>query len=93
MIRLVKDDYYIYEPTMLINNTFCIPTRWFVRGGVFHAKAWVLQPTVQVDEEGWVVREDLEIEVSQEDLLKNFPCFAADHRLYNIPHPSRILGE
>jgi len=90
MIRIGEDDYYIYEPAMLINGSFCIPTRWFMRGGEFYCKAWPLRPVS--DSDGWQVREDVEIEVPQNDFLKNFPTLADDHRLYGVPHPSRILG-
>jgi hypothetical protein len=44
-------------------------------------------------EVGWVVREDREVEVSQDQLLKNFLQLAEDHKRYAVPHPSRILGK
>lgn len=91
MIRLRGHDYYIYEPAMLNNLSFCIPIRWFTRNGAFYARAWMLEATTLDDEVGWVVREDQEVEVSQDQLVKNFLRFAEDHEHYAVPHPSRIL--
>ena len=93
MVRIHGDDYFIYEPTMLNNLSFCIPTRWFARNGVFFARAWILEPSTLGDDSGWVVHEDLEVEVSQDQLLKNFPQLGEDHERYQVPHPSVILGK
>ena len=92
MIRIGEDDYYIYEPAMLVSGSFCIPTRWIMREGCFYCKAWSLNIISSPDSEGWQVREDREVEVSQNDLIKNFPTLAHDHQLYGVPHPSRIIG-
>ena len=92
MIRIGEDDYYIYEPAMLVSGSFCIPTRWIMREGCFYCKAWSLNIMSSPDSEGWQVREDREVEVSQNDLIKNFPTLAHDHQLYGVPHPSRIIG-
>lgn len=93
MVRIQGNDYYIYEPAMLNNFSFCIPTRWFTRKGVFFARAWILEPRILGDESGWVVREDLEVEVRQDQLLKNFLQLGEDHERYRVPHPSVILGK
>ena len=77
---------------MLNNMSFCIPIRWFVRNGIFFTRAWVLEPHTVEDTSGWVVHEDREIEISQHQLVKNFPQFAEDHEHYQVPHPLRILG-
>jgi len=92
MIRIGADDYYIHEPAMLQNGQVCIPVRWFTRGDVFYSKAWPMEQVVVEGVNGWCVREDLEMEISQDQLLKNFPHFDKDHSFYNIPHPSRIFG-
>jgi hypothetical protein len=93
MIRSGEDDYYIYEPAMLIDGSCCIPTRWFIRDGIFFCKAWALHPiSADGHGQGWQVREDIEVEVSQNEFLKNFPNFTHDHQLYGVPHPSRIIG-
>lgn len=89
MVRIRGVDYYIYEPDL----SFCIPTRWFARNGVFFARAWMLEASTLGDDSGWVVRTDLEVEVSQDQLLKNFPQLGEDHERYRVPHPSVILGK
>src|SRR6266446_4172743 len=60
MIRIGEDDYYIYEPAMLIDGSCCIPTRWIVREGDFYCKAWTLRSISSFDSDGWQVREDIE---------------------------------
>lgn len=93
MIRLNKDDFYIFEPTMLTNGSICVPNRWFTRSGLFCAKVWHMQPVVQGAEHGWEIRKDLEYEVAQRNLLKNFPSFKCDYIDYNVPNPTHIFGE
>ncbi|KAH9482318.1 hypothetical protein JR316_0004416 [Psilocybe cubensis] len=88
MIRLKQADYYIFEPALLVDGRCCIPYRWFTRGGVFFGKAWLLQPHAN----GWIVCKNTTIEVSQSQLLKNFPQLAKDHALYGVSHPSLIIG-
>ncbi|PPQ76395.1 hypothetical protein CVT26_015365 [Gymnopilus dilepis] len=91
MIRIHKDDYYIFEPTMLVNGSFCVPHRWFKRRDILYAKAWGLEVVSTTDKVGWRVRQDQEIEVSERQQLKNMPTLARDHEMYQLPHPSQIL--
>lgn len=89
MIRLHSSDYYILEPTMLNDGGFCIPYRWFTRPeGRFFAHAWRLEPTP----EGWIVHEDQEMEISEDQLRQNFPQLSKDHGRFHVPHPSLIIG-
>lgn len=37
MARIQDQDYYIYEPAMLSDGTWCIPYCWFTRGSTLHA--------------------------------------------------------
>ena len=78
---------------MLNDLSFCIPTQWFTRNGIFYARACILEPTKLGNDSGWVVRKDHEVEISQDRLLKNFPQFCEDHERYLVPHPSVILGQ
>ena len=77
---------------MLVDGSCCIPTRWIRRKGDFYCKAWMLRSISSPDSDGWQVREDIEVEVSQNDFLKNFPTLAHDHQLYGVLHPSCIIG-
>lgn len=94
MIRTRDGDYYVYEPTMLTDGTFCIPYRWFTRNGQFWGRGWAIKPTSQGDplSEGWVVHKLQEVEFSEAMLLKDFLRLSQDHASFNVPHPSRILG-
>uniref|UniRef100_A0A8H7XVA1 Uncharacterized protein n=1 Tax=Psilocybe cubensis TaxID=181762 RepID=A0A8H7XVA1_PSICU len=80
MIRLNNNDFFIFEPTMLIDGRCCIPIQWFLREGVFYAKAWLMEDTPS----GWVVSEDREIKITQSQLLKNFIQLSKDHLLCAI---------
>ncbi|KAF8886594.1 hypothetical protein CPB84DRAFT_1749908 [Gymnopilus junonius] len=40
---------------------------------------------------GWCVRQDLEIEISERQLFKDFLGLGAEHAAYYVPHPSQIL--
>ncbi|KAF8204045.1 hypothetical protein BJ912DRAFT_841196 [Pholiota molesta] len=92
MVRINKNDYFIYEPTMTTDMKVCIPIRWFHRCGIIYARAWMLESTIVDGQIGWVVNQDEEVEIAQHQLFKNLPQLAADHERYHIPHPSLIHG-
>jgi len=100
MIRHQDINFYIYEPTMLVDRSMCIPIRWFQcttaegsqRIERFYAKAWKMKAEVINGEYGWVVDDGLEIEICESNLLKNFPRLQRDHSTYDLPNPAHILG-
>jgi hypothetical protein len=92
MIRVKNTDYYIFEPTMLSDGSVCLPTSWFTRGDTFFAEALLMQNGMINQTKGWFVVEDREIEISQNELLKNFHQLGEDAERYNVPHPSVIFG-
>ncbi|KAF7362836.1 hypothetical protein MVEN_00633400 [Mycena venus] len=93
MLCISGHDYYIYEPAMLDWDTgeFCIPIRWFTRGGEFLAKCWRLLPVTTDKGSGWRVFKSDDYEVSSRRFLKNFIQFQEDAALYNVPHPLHII--
>lgn len=93
MARIGLQDFYIHEPTMLRDGRICIPFRWFTEGGVLFAKCWEMIPISTDTDQGWRVIQNKEFIVSQHNLLKTFPEFCDDAGpIYNLPHPSRIIG-
>jgi hypothetical protein len=42
---------------------------------------------------GWVVRKDVELEVSEHQLAKNFTSLEKEFERYEVPHPSLIHGK
>ncbi|KAJ6479861.1 hypothetical protein C8R45DRAFT_933648 [Mycena sanguinolenta] len=44
MFRKQKQDFYINEPTLLLNGTICIPIRWFKCRDKTFARAWEIHP-------------------------------------------------
>jgi hypothetical protein len=94
MLRISGQDYYIYEPAMLDVDAveFCIPIRWFTRGGEFFAKCWQMLPVSTDKGSGWRVFKSDNYEVPSRRFLKNFIQLQEDAALYNVPHPSHIIG-
>jgi hypothetical protein len=93
MVRLPTGDYFIYEPAALRNGEFCLPVRWFTRGGVIFAKCWSLVNIVTDTSQGWraVVKNDFE--VSENDLVKHFLDLKDDFaNLPDRPDPTKIIG-
>jgi hypothetical protein len=93
MIRIHRDDYYIFEPAMLHDCSVCMPHRWFTRDGQFFAKAWQLEQGM--DEggiAGWIVHQEHDIEVHAGQFLKNFPQLRDDFRTYHVSDPANIIG-
>ncbi|KAK7007194.1 hypothetical protein R3P38DRAFT_3325581 [Favolaschia claudopus] len=64
MVRIGKQDYYIHEPAMLRDGTFCMPFRWFMRGNILFAKCWAMTAVTSDAGGYWRVLKQ-ETEVSQ----------------------------
>ena len=93
MIRLGTADYYIHEPAMLRDGSFCMPVRWFTRKGQMLAKAWELDVISLPDGDVWRVTKCANYEIPAGELLKNFVELGKDAGVvYSVPHPSRIAG-
>ncbi|KAK0471280.1 hypothetical protein IW261DRAFT_1671032 [Armillaria novae-zelandiae] len=87
------DDYYIYKPAMLRDGTVCMPYRWFRRDQKHYARCWRMQICNGEHDSTWRVVKVTEYEVSEDDLLKNFPELCRDaETVYNLPHPSAIAS-
>lgn len=99
MIRLAfglsHQDFYIHEPALLRNGKACIPYRWFIRGGRYYGLAYELEPRVTDQGVGWMVRQDRQMEVSQDALVESLPYFehSAAASQGGLPPPHNILGE
>ena len=93
MIRVREHDYYIYEPALLKDGSTCIPERWFTRNGTFFARAWKMETRIIEGVLGWVVRKDVELEVSEHQLAKDFISLGKEFECYEVPHPSLIHGK
>lgn len=94
MIRLPygrsgHQDFYILEPAMLRNKTACIPYKWFIRGGKFHGLAYGLERLETESGPGWVVREDRQTTITEDDLIWSLPFF---EKLGSVS-PHAIRGE
>ncbi|KAJ6574068.1 hypothetical protein B0H19DRAFT_1208170 [Mycena capillaripes] len=69
-------DYFIHEPAMLDDGTFCMPIRWFIRDKSLIAKCWDLSVVTTETGQSW----------------RSFLEIRADISLYSVPDPSKIHG-
>ena len=67
--------FYVFEPTILDDQTICIPARWFKRGGQLFAKAWKMRRARLIGPEGWFVLEYDCLEFPITKLAVSFPFF------------------
>ena len=90
MVRIKKQDYFIFEPTLLSNCSVCMPIRWLLHGGMFFANAWELMAVDSLG--GWVVHLYRAFEISQNDLFLSFPLWRSSWQCYHLLDPAYILG-
>ncbi|KIJ57791.1 hypothetical protein HYDPIDRAFT_103839, partial [Hydnomerulius pinastri MD-312] len=101
MIRVGSQDYYVFEPTKLVDGSVVIPERWFVRktmqGNSHHemywARAWRCRAVPYNDGRlGYEVDQWNVVEVPAHDLLLSFPNFVATFEGDHLPDPRLIKG-
>lgn len=92
MTRLHHQDYFVFEPALLTSGRVCMPTRWFTRGNVLHARAWALQPVVRDLCCGWRVEEFEEFEVPETEFLVSFKNWNASGATSDLPPATEIFG-
>ena len=92
MIRQMGHDFYIFEPSILSDQSFCIPIRWFRRGQTLMAKAWRIHPVQQLTGVGWVVHQHEEFETSICNITVSLLFFIATFHKRGVPDPRLILG-
>ncbi|KAF8868160.1 hypothetical protein CPB84DRAFT_1819491 [Gymnopilus junonius] len=92
MACIGNQDYFIYKPAMLRDGCFCIPFRWFMRRGILYAKCWDLHIVTTDSGSVWQVVTCKGLEVSQDDLLKNFLDLQSDHLHYGYALFSDVLN-
>lgn len=98
MVRVIKplhppQDYFTLEPAMLADDSACIPYRWFIRNGKYHALAHKLELLVTEGVSGWVVREDQQTTVTEDTLKRSLPLFVDYAAQNGLPSPHSILGK
>lgn len=94
MIRIKNpsshQDFYVFEPTFLDDESACMPVRWPKRGAAFVALAWRLELSEQRD--AWVLREDHQLMVHESSLRWSLPHFERLARTRGLPSPHAISG-
>ena len=92
MICLLDQDFYIYEPVILIDLSYCMPIRWFKRSDRLLACVWHMLPKQTANVNGWLVLEYECFDVEASSLLASYPYFAKSFHQCGVPDPQRILG-
>ncbi|KAG2126284.1 hypothetical protein DEU56DRAFT_743067 [Suillus clintonianus] len=90
--RLHNQDFFVFEPALLLSGRACIPFRWFTRGGKMYTKAWSLRPVTHELDCGWVVEDFRSFEVSEDDLLVSFKNWDSSEATSGLPRAHSIYG-
>ena len=98
MARLGTDDYYIFEPALLMDGSVVMPTRWFsarlspVDEEIF-GKGWkMVQVNSQSGVRGWRICSHDEVTFNLDMLLWNYERFKNLSHTRGIPPPDHIWG-
>jgi len=59
----------------------------------FLHRAWKVETRIMEGVLGWVVRKDVELEISEHQLAKIFISLGKEFERYEVPHPSLIHGK
>ncbi|KAI0819396.1 hypothetical protein BC628DRAFT_1506524 [Trametes gibbosa] len=90
MVRYGGEDFYVYELAPLHDGRFCMPVRWFTRGGETFATAWQVIPTL--DNQGWVVLKHRLLELNIRMFATCWENFKMSYQSRRVPDPRRIIG-
>ncbi|KAJ7502053.1 hypothetical protein B0H11DRAFT_1712975, partial [Mycena galericulata] len=93
MLRVNAQDFFIHEPTVLMDGSVCMPTRWFNRGKETWARVWKMREFNNGGTAGWIVDSQQCYDVKTSNLLLSFPDFIATHIHRGQPDPRIIHGE
>ena len=93
MVRQNGQDYFIFEPAATVNQTVCMPFRWFKRSDRIFARAWNMRQVYDAPKIGWIVMKNDEMEIAISDLTSSFPFLIHTSYHLGIPDPRNILGE
>ena len=89
MIRQNEQDFYIYEPTLLIDQSLCIPIRWYKQLDRFVAKVWRM---LLRNNDGWIVMKYEIFDIQATDMMASFPYLLESFQQRNMLDPRKILG-
>ncbi|KAG1806360.1 uncharacterized protein HD556DRAFT_1428515 [Suillus plorans] len=92
VVRLHNQDFFVFEPALLLSGQACIPFQWFICGGKMCTKAWSLQPVTRELDCGWVVEDFHSFEVSEDDLLVSFRNWDSSEATSGLPRAYSIYG-
>jgi hypothetical protein len=96
MALIGAQQFFLFEPCILRNNTVCMPFEWFKREGKIVAKAWNLHSVdrdVLAGESGWVVNEYESFEVEEQHFVVSFGSWDASGSTHGLPRATSIIGD
>ena len=92
-VKRDNQDYFIFEPTILADQSVCMPFQWFECSGIMHAHVWCMLLATQDNCAGWLVLKYDCFKVAISDLAASFPYFARSFQLCKVPDPTIIFGK
>lgn len=92
MIRTEQGDFFVFEPVALINQTICMPSRWFLHAGIMYARAWPMTVSMTDGGPGWLVCEYQSFDVPVSEIVASLPFLIGSFRQRHVPDPRRIIG-
>ncbi len=99
MVRVGERDYYVYEPTKLVDGQLVVPFRWYTRAsgpsGVqqLYGEGWKLAAVRFSDgSRGYMVHEYEHVTFATTALSLSFPDLVRTFSADDLPDPRNIIG-
>lgn len=93
MIRQNGQDFYVFEPALLSDQSLCLPIRWFKRFGDIYAKACRIREEYHQKSLGWVFLEYDQFEVPASHFVGSFPYLVSSFEQRHFTDPRLVHGE
>ena len=92
MVAINSRHFFVYELTILANNSVVMPYCWFLHDGSIMACTWPLCAVSHLNNLGWIVKEFKMVIISQDDLSIQFGYWAAGQLAHTLPCAKFIFG-
>ena len=99
MVRVGNQDFYVYEPTKLVDGQVIVPFRWYTHATspsgsqVLYGEGWRLAEVTSRDGmRSYIVREYERVKFPTSSLSLAFPGMVRTFATDDLPDPRNILG-
>ena len=73
MVRHNEQDFFVLEPSAIIDQTICMPFRWFTKSDQIFAQAWKMKQVSDGPTFGWHVVQYEVFEIPLSEFISSFP--------------------